>query len=208
MAMGYRRWPLLTRVFRPLVWCCAMWFGCMLVAEVTYALWNYNIGIWNLVTVLEALLIGSAFHYALDSARAAKWIRWVGAAYVVLAVAEATVVDGVWVTLRCTTLAETCGLVVLALLYFNQTLEQLRNVRLENEPMFVVSVAVLVYFAGTLVYFLAGSYFSITAMSFLSIVNHILSIGLNLCIARAIRLAAAQQLAATAPTQARNFQAA
>ncbi|GAA4018077.1 hypothetical protein GCM10022408_34730 [Hymenobacter fastidiosus] len=51
-------------------------------------------------------------------------------------------------------IAQSILLIGAALLYFEQILQELRSIQLEHDPMFLVSVGVMLYFAGCLMVFI------------------------------------------------------
>jgi hypothetical protein len=114
--------------------------------------------VWDTVTVLEMWFIGVAYHRILRF-RIRRYFLPLGILYTAFALLDTLVLHGLMRSITYTTVLESTLVVVLTLLYFEQMLRELRNVRLERDPMFVISVALLLYFAGTVVTFVMRAYF-------------------------------------------------
>jgi hypothetical protein len=94
--------------------------------------------------------------------------------------------------------------VVLVLLYFEQMLQELRNVRLERDPMFVISVALLLYFAGTVVTLVMKTYFidhnALLQAQIVFAVNSVLNLVMSGLIAWGFWLSGQRQQVAVEPS--------
>lgn len=195
---GVPRWKHLSPVFRPVLWCCLMWAVLMVAAYVSARLWRYNVVFWHLVSLLELLLLGLAYYRALPVPRLRRFMRWGVGPAAACAVADSLFWSGLWHMNIYFNALHSGLLVALALLYFEH-LTTAVPIQPAREPLFLVSVGVLLYFAGTVLVFTLQPWLRGPEYPLLMNVNAALSIVLNLCLARALQLAGRPPAAPRAP---------
>lgn len=136
-----------------------MWLVMMSFGIFSGKVWGYNVAIWDAVTILEIWFIGGAYHCVLRF-RLRRYFLPLGVLYTAFALLDTFVLHGLMRSITYTIVLKSAFVVVLTLLYFEQILRELRNIRLERDPMFVISVALLLYYAGTVVALMMQAYFS------------------------------------------------
>jgi hypothetical protein len=155
-AIGLRHWSALQSVHRPLVW-FALVPGCLLglLSEVGRYVFRNNIACQHLLPVAETLVLGWAYWYALYARRSRFFLLGALGLFVLVFVVESWYWRGFWQGENgCTHTIQTFVLLAFALLYFEQLLRELHTIRLEHDPLFLLSVGVMLYYAGTLMIFL------------------------------------------------------
>lgn len=203
LLVGLWRWHVLPKMFQPVVWCCTMWAVLIPFAEYAAYAWHYNVAFWHVMRVLEGLLLGYAYYLALRAPALRQALRWLAPAFVVLALADSLVLSGWWKLNIYTIAVECTGLIALALLYFEQVLHELRNMDLRQDPMFVLSVGVLVYFAGTVTLFvLQRDVQDLQQLDLMLLINSVMSLLLSYTVGRALWLAGR---ASNPPLAAKSF---
>ncbi|MBO0360207.1 hypothetical protein J0X19_19755 [Hymenobacter sp. BT186] len=186
--IGYQRRHLLKPEHKAVFWCCVMWAILTVVGEILFAAKRHNLFVWNIVTVLETLLLGYAFYLALNSRIIRSFIRIAAGLFIVTATADFFFISGLEATTIYTVALESILLITVVLLYFERSLHELRTTPLEQHPMFVIGIGVIVYFAGTTMVFLLKDSVRGIQMVMMMMVNSVLSFVLNLVIARAFWL--------------------
>ncbi|MCB2377678.1 hypothetical protein LGH70_08805 [Hymenobacter sp. BT635] len=148
-----RRWPLLSPSSRKLILTALLiTLALNLLSETGRRLWNTNIVFLYCITWTETLFLGWAYYQAFHMPRARQLLLGAGAVFILVAVAE-LVLNEFSGEQTYTRLTQSMLLVGAALAYFEQILHELRNIRLERDPMFLVSVGVTLYYSGTLMVF-------------------------------------------------------
>ncbi|UOQ74575.1 hypothetical protein [Hymenobacter cellulosilyticus] len=160
LAIGLRRWRVLLPAYRPLVWFVLV-PGCLLnalLAELGRHIWHNNVLILQLATVGETLCLGWTYYYAFHSERGRRVLLACVGLFLALYIAEAffyhVATSGPPIY---THIAQSVLLVGAAVAYFEQTLRELRNIDLSEDPIFMVSVGSILYYAGTLMVFILES---------------------------------------------------
>lgn len=194
--VGYRRWFVLEKHYRTVLWCCVMWAALTIVGEILFAAKQHNLFVWNTVTVLETLLLGYAFYLVLRSPKTRKLLRIAASGFIALAVADFFYFSGLHATTVYTVATESVLLITIVLLYFEQLLQELRKTPLSRNPMFLIGIGVIIYFSGTVMIFLLQDSVSGVQEMLMMMVNSVLSIVLNSIIAWALFLAGRPQLPA------------
>ncbi|GAA3944784.1 hypothetical protein GCM10022406_28760 [Hymenobacter algoricola] len=90
---------------------------------------------------------------SLHSSKVKRFFAWAVILFFVVALVQVIYLRGVYASNTYARLAQSTLLISAALLYFEQTLQELRTIQLEYDPMFLVSVGVILYFAGCLMVF-------------------------------------------------------
>ncbi|RYU82181.1 hypothetical protein [Hymenobacter persicinus] len=156
LAVGAYRWSQLRPGTYPLVW-VALVPGCLLgvLSEIGRHVFHNNIVYQHLIPLAETLLLGWAYWYALTGPRNRRFLVASLTVFVLVFVGESVYWGGFWQGENpCSHAVQTIVLLSFALLYFEQLLRELRTIQLEHDPMFLVSVGVMLYYAGTIVVFL------------------------------------------------------
>jgi hypothetical protein len=186
--MGYRRWSVLQKHHKVVLWCCLMWAVLTVIGEILFATKQHNLFVWNTVTILETLFLGYAFYLVIRSSKLRHFLRIGAGIFVVLAVTDFFYLSGLKAVTVYTVAAETVLLITTVLLYFEQLLQELRATSLERNPMFLIGVGVIIYFAGTVMVFLLQNSVSGVQEMLMMMVNSVLSLVLNSIIAWAFLL--------------------
>lgn len=207
--IGFQRRRLLTPASRIIFHCCLMWLVMMTLGESIRKAGYPNIFVWDTVTILEMWFIGVAYHRVLRF-RFRRYFLPLGILYTAFALLDTFVLHGLLQSITYTIVLKSALVVVLTMLYFEQMLRELRNVRLERDPMFVISVALLLYFAGTVVTFVMKAYFkdqnALLQAQIVFAVNSVLNIVMHGLIAWAFWLVGRQQQVAVEPLTAATAQ--
>jgi hypothetical protein len=183
-----------------------MWSVMTLLGESLRLCGYHNVIVWNAVTILEVLFIGRAFYLAIHSVRSRRLLRLIGVLFITVATLDNTYLSDAYHSTAYTTALGSVIVILLVLLYFEQTLHELRAITLEREPMFVIGVGVLIYYAATTVIFLQ-EFVPILESQRMMVINSIFCIVFHIIIARAFSLAAQTKDSMLAPLQARNPEA-
>ena len=195
--LGFRYWPSLSAGLRAMVCCCLMWTAMTILGEACGKLLGYNLAVWQTVDILDVWFIGAIYYHILRF-RLRRYFLLIGALYTAFALVDMFVINDLWngiqnklVTVNNYTLVvKHLLLISLILLYFEQSLRYLRNVLLERDPVFIVSVALLIFHAGTFVLFLVRTSLTIYWEYFITIpLLTALNLLLYLLLAWAFRLA-------------------
>lgn len=202
IVIGFQRRQQLAPASRIIFYCCLMWLVMMVFGEFARKAWHYNIAVWDAVTILEMWFIGLAYHRVLRF-RFRRYFLPLGILYTVFALIDIFVLHGLMRAITYTIVLKSALVVVLAMLYFEQMLRELRNVRLERDPMFVISVALLLYFAGTVATFVMKTYFidqnALLQAQIVFAANSVLNLVMHGLIARGFWLAGQRQQVAVEP---------
>ncbi|UOQ67336.1 hypothetical protein [Hymenobacter volaticus] len=186
--VGYRRWAVLQKHHKVVLWCCVMWTVLTVIGEILFAVKQHNLFVWNTVTILETLFLSYAFYLKIRSSKARRLLRIAAGVFVVLAVTDFFYLSGLKATTVYAVAAESVFLITTVLLYFEQLLQELRTTSLGRTPMFLIGIGVITYFAGTLMVFLLQNSVSGIQEMLMMTVNSVLSLVLNSIIAWAFFL--------------------
>ncbi|WBO85074.1 hypothetical protein [Hymenobacter yonginensis] len=209
IVVGFRRRQQLAPAPRGIFYCCLMWLVIMACGEFARLAWHYNVVIWDALEILEMWFIGVAYHRVLRF-RLRRYFLPLGILYTAFALLDTFVLHGLMLPITYTTVLKSVLIIALTLLYFEQMLRELRNVRLERDPMFVISVALLLYYAGTVVAFIMRAYFidqnALLQIQKVYAVNSVLNLVMHGLIARGFWLAGRQPQLAVEPLTAATAQ--
>ncbi|KAA9332173.1 hypothetical protein F0P96_11855 [Hymenobacter busanensis] len=121
------------------------------LSEVGRYVWHNNILILRTETWLGTVLLAGAYYQALPLPAVRRRLPALLVSFTLLAVAETIwLMDWHRYDSPYMRVAQSVLLIGLALRYFEHLLLQLRNIRLERDPMFLVSVGVVFYYAGAI----------------------------------------------------------
>lgn len=170
----------------------------VLVRALTELLSNYigkilerpNLPLLHIYTFIEfgllAYIIGSTLHPIIRS----KQLHWMVGAFTIVAILNGWIGEGFFHFNAYIRALEGLILISLALLYFYKLLKDLKIQRIEREPVFWVSLGVLLYFSGSLFLFLISNVLNQEATKTLSMtiwgIHSFLNIMLNIILAIAL----------------------
>ncbi|WP_375437094.1 hypothetical protein [uncultured Hymenobacter sp.] len=186
--IGYQRWFILQKQHKVVFWCCVMWAVLTIIGEILFANKLHNNFVWNIVTILETLFLGYAFYLVLHSPKSRRFLRIAAGVFIGIAITDLFYLSGLEATTVYTVALESALLITTVLLYFEQLLQELRATPLERNPMFVIGIGVMTYFAGTVMVFLLQDSVPRVQQMFMTMVNSLLSLVLNSIIAWAFWL--------------------
>jgi hypothetical protein len=154
LAVCIWRWPSLPAGSRGLVLGALLIVGSLSVlSEVGRRLWHDNILFLYLLVWTETLFLSWVYYRNLHTPSTRRLLLGAVALFVVVAVAESLYRHGLYGAKTYTRVARSGLLIGAALIYFEQVLRELRNIRLERDPLFLLSVGVTLYYSGTLMVF-------------------------------------------------------
>lgn len=122
-------------------------------AEIGRQVWHNNIFSTYLILWSETLFLSYAYYKTFNTRLNRQLLVIALAIFLVIAVVEYVFWTGLYGTKTYTRMAQSLLLIGAALMYFEKILRELRNIRLERDPMFLVSVGVTLYYSGTLMVF-------------------------------------------------------
>jgi hypothetical protein len=186
-----RRWHSLPAASRGLlVGALLIVGGLSVLSEVGRRLWHDNILFLYLLIWTETLFLSWIYYRNLHTRSACRLLLGAVALFVAVAVAELLYRHGLYRATTYTHVARSGLLIGAALLYFEQVLRELRNIRLERDPMFLLSVGVTLYYAGTLMVFVLEASMQqrhqVTQIWAMYIIESVLLIGFNVLLALAL----------------------
>jgi hypothetical protein len=154
LALALWRWPRLTPPLRVLA-------GSLVVTELALLFsslvvlyrpdWIYSL--WNGYTIVQTLLYFRLYYLTLTSTRVRLLLCAAGPIFALFALFDGLYLEGPHQVSAYTHVVQSALLIGLALLYFEQLLNELHVSRLEQDPLFLVSTAVVLYFSGTVLVF-------------------------------------------------------
>lgn len=166
----------------------------MAAAYIAHRLWAYNVAVYDLVDLLEMWFIGWSYYYALKLGKLRRCFLPLGIVYSLFAFLEAFVIHGLYLIISYTITIKSVLIIALSILYFDQCLHDLRNIMLERDPMFLVSVALLLYYAGTVAMFaILNSISTYEEQAVIYTLNSFLNVVMHTLIARALWLGGRKQ---------------
>ncbi|TGE16618.1 hypothetical protein [Hymenobacter elongatus] len=109
--------------------------------------WSY--AVWHVFTLVQTLLFCRIYYLTLVSPVVRRLLRLAALGFTVFAFCDSLYLEGFQQVNAYTHVAQSALLIGLALLYFEQLLNELHIIRLEQDPLFLVSTAIVLYFSGT-----------------------------------------------------------
>ncbi|MCB2408344.1 hypothetical protein [Hymenobacter lucidus] len=150
LGLAFWRWPRLPKTMR-LMTVYLVFTELVLLAsslvELYRPAWSY--GIWHFFTLVQTLLFFRIYYLTLSSPAVRLLIQFAAVGFTVFAFLDSLYLEGLQQVNSYTHVAQSALLIGLALLYFEQLLNELHITRLEQDPLFLVSTAVVLYFSGT-----------------------------------------------------------
>ncbi|UOQ74576.1 hypothetical protein [Hymenobacter cellulosilyticus] len=162
LGMGIWRWRYLSPAHKKILWFVLL-AGIVLnsLSEIGRVVWHNNHAFVYLTNWAETLFLSWAFYLSFRSETIRRRFLWAVMAFGAVALVQVVFLRGPYASNTYARIAQCILLVGAALAYFEQTLQELRNIRLNQDPMFLVSTGVLIYFAGSLmVYVLEDSMYA------------------------------------------------
>lgn len=198
---GIRQRQHLAQHHRMVLWCCFMWAILTAIGQALHAAKQPNHIVWNIVTILETILLGYAFYLVIKSPKIRRILRFSFLAFMAVAILDFFYLSGFQTTTIYTVALESLLLIGIVLIYFEQILQELRTINLERNPMFLVGIGVIIYFAGTvMIFLLQNSVVGAQQIMMMAMINSVLSIFLNSIIARAFWLVGRETNSPSRPT--------
>jgi hypothetical protein len=153
--VGIWHWHLISRPFKALVW-YALIPGCLLgtLTEVGRLVWHNNLIFTYLVIWLETVFLGYLFYQNTHVESSRRLLKAGFVVFVVVAATEWLYFEGITGNQAYTRATQSILLIGATMLYFEQILQELRNIQLHRDPMFLVSIGVILYYAGALMVFI------------------------------------------------------
>ena len=154
-AVRYRCLPPPLRCLAWLAWYTLGMESCSLVLA---RLYHANIFLTTLDALLEFGLLAAMYQRALRPSALSRWLPVVAGVFALVSLLYYLRPAGAAQFNPVQRFAESILVLALVLTYFFKVLRELVVVRLEREPMFWVSVGLLLYFAGSVFIFVSSNY--------------------------------------------------
>lgn len=161
--IGVRRWGVLSLPARIVVGYFGFWSLEAFVDRWSRAVLHTNVYLYHVTVLVETLLLGWAYYCTLDLKLVRRTMPWLGAAFVLIAVADAGWISGLNEVNVVTRSVQVPLMIGLTLLYFEQWVREMRAEDPWHNFMFTVSVGLAIYYAGSVM-----SYLSIAPSNFAS----------------------------------------
>ncbi|TGE29670.1 hypothetical protein [Hymenobacter metallicola] len=162
LAVGIWRWHYLSPAYKKIVWFVLI-AGSLLntLSEICRIVWQNNLAFVYLTNWTETFFLSWTFYLSFRSPIIRRRFSWAIGAFIAIALVQVIFLRGLYASNTYARVAQSILLSGASLVYFEQTLQELRNIRLNHDPMFLVSTGVLIYFAGSLmVYVLEDSMYA------------------------------------------------
>lgn len=197
LAVGMRYWVRLSVPLRVVTVTVLLQVILGLLSEIGRYVWHYNILFLDLLTITETLGFGITYVLVLSRFMPRYVLLGLLALFAGVAFYE-TIVRGSYHSDGPPNVAtftlQFIVLLVAVLLYFDQILHDLHAILLERDPMFLISVGITLYYAGTVLVNIAAEYMKDGAdpgiIWTMFMVQFVLLIFLNLVLSRAMWYAA------------------
>jgi multisubunit Na+/H+ antiporter MnhG subunit len=122
-------------------------------------LWHYNLAIAHLSTFVESLIYLKIFHDVLNRPKQQVIIRSLAVLFTAFALADSFILEGFSQINSYTNLLESTLITGLILAYFEEAVFLQQHTHLLQLPLFVASIGILLYLAGTVTVFLFTNHF-------------------------------------------------
>ncbi|SNC67283.1 hypothetical protein SAMN06265337_1898 [Hymenobacter gelipurpurascens] len=156
--MAWSRRAYLTGGLRPLAILPGFLFASYWLMQLGIYLWHYNIAIAHLNTVVESLILIQVYHDNAKKLKQRQVIRWLMFAFACFALADSFFIEGFDQINSYTNLFESILVSVLILAYFEESVFIHHKDNLFKIPLFIASIGVLLYLAGTVMLYLFSEY--------------------------------------------------
>jgi len=149
MALGIRKKYDLSKPLQFLIWYTYLSLASSLAIQLGTHLFHFNAPVQHLYTLLKTVLFGRLYYLALRRRWHRQLILWLTVGFVLFALLDATYLEGLDHYNSYGRAVQSLLLIGFAMLYFEQMLRELRVSRLEQDPLFLASVGLIIYSAGT-----------------------------------------------------------
>ncbi|NVO85675.1 hypothetical protein [Hymenobacter terrestris] len=134
-------------------------FGIYCLMHIANSVWRNNIPLIHFATIAETLIYLKVYHEEFTETKIKKTIRYAAVAFLLFAF-----IDSIWLEKpprinSYTNLFESILIIGLALLFFEKIMVRHKQLKLSRVPMFVATVGIVIYLAGTVLLFLTTNYF-------------------------------------------------
>ncbi|TGE25475.1 hypothetical protein E5K00_09875 [Hymenobacter aquaticus] len=164
LGLAFWKWPRLAPALRLMTVYLVFAELILLASSIVELYWPaWNNGIWHLFTLVQTLLFFRIYYLTLSSRNIRLLIQGLAAGFTVFALADSLYLEGLRQVNSYTHVLQSALLIGLALLYFEQLLNELHVTHLEQDPLFLVSTAVVLYFSGTVLLYVFVNKFSAPA---------------------------------------------
>jgi hypothetical protein len=192
LAIAWRRRALFTPAVRVLYWYVYLSLFTSLALQIGRYLFHLNTPVQHLYTLLKTLLFGRMYYLAFRRSWHRQLVRVLTLGFAGFAVLDAFYLEGLTHFNSYGRAVQSLLLIGFAMLYFEQMLRELRVSRLEQDPLFLVSVGLVIYSAGTGMLFVLINNFteslSVLTLAFdiVSLLNIAFNVLLSLAFLRAL----------------------
>ncbi|GGF19706.1 hypothetical protein [Hymenobacter cavernae] len=149
MVVAWRRQAFFTPVIRVLSSYVYLSLFTSLALQLGRYIFHLNNPVQHLYTLLKTLLFSRVYYLALRRRWHRQLIFWLTAGFVLFALLDAVYLEGLIKYNSYGRAVQSLLLIGFAMLYFEQMLRELRVSRLEQDPLFLTSVGLIIYSAGT-----------------------------------------------------------
>lgn len=158
IAIAYynRRW--LVGGLRALRFVPLFLLGMYCCLQVVIRLWAYGLPLNHVNTVGETLLYLKVYHDEFTSTVIKRRIRVAGVVFLCFACVDSFWLEGFHQINAYTNLVESVLIITLALLYFEIHIVRSQKIAALQKPMFIASIGIILYLAGTVVLYLITNY--------------------------------------------------
>jgi len=157
------RWPLLSPALRLLAVYLVVAEATLLTASLAQLYWpQWGLVVWHGFSIIQTLFFLRIYYLTLRLPLLPRLIIWAAPLFTLFAICDTLYLEGIQRVNAYTHVLQSALLITLALFYFEQLLNELQVVRLERDPLFLVSTAVVLYFSGTVLMYVFINHFLTT----------------------------------------------
>lgn len=158
LSVGGIRFKKLSHQQKNMLLLVVLWFVLDGIGRILWINAMSNLFLGHAHTLLEFLLLTRVFYLSLNDFVHRKLFPFIAIAFTVLAIANTVFVQALELNNSYIKLLESLLLISFSLLYFYRVGKEMKISRPENEPMFWISTAVLIYFSGSIFIFLNANF--------------------------------------------------
>lgn len=158
LSVGGFRFKRLSHQQKNMLLLVALWFVLDGIGRFLWINAISNLFLGHLHTLLEFLLLTRVFYLSLKDFINPKIFLFIAISFSILAVVNTIFVQALDLNNSYIKLLESLLLISFSLLYFYRVGKEMKVSRPENEPMFWISTAVLIYFSGSIFIFLNANF--------------------------------------------------
>ncbi|RTQ45263.1 hypothetical protein EJV47_25635 [Hymenobacter gummosus] len=169
LAIGLRRWGILSPAARIIVGYFGFWSLEAFVDQWSRRVLHTNMYLFHVTVLVETLLLGWAYYQVYDLKPVRRIMPWVGVAFTLVALADAFWINDLQHENAVARVVQVSLMLAMILLYFEQWVREMRTDNPWHNFMFLVSVGLAIYYAGSVM-----SYLGIASGGFAAIVMAII----------------------------------